>query len=285
MATQSPALEKLFDAWTQKHKENLSQEAPYFMTAEPPYGNFVRDGIINMDMWRKQKVRICFILNEAGGYEDTEAYPNGHDLTAEWNEKGSFTKFMFKLAVWTRAINDAFVAPVTYSKKQVVKTKDDLIRSIAIVNLKKSDGHKYQNYDLVNKFAMADAEEIRAELDLLKANIIICCGNFYSIYGRRPGEVANPGNAEGAETIESAPNLFAAPAPAPEPDPNEKRQRAFYFGELTPICKFTYAWDKRLIFNLWSPMQFNNPFTSNTINYYSVRGIVRSGLKAFGQRK
>ncbi len=272
MGTQSPALEKLFDAWAQKHKEKLSQEAPYFMTHEPPYGNFVRDGIINMDFWRKQKVRICFVLNEAGGYEDLEAYPEGHDLAAEWNEKGSFTKFMFKLAVWTRAINDAFVAPVTYSKKQIVAVKDDLIRSIAVVNLKKSDGHKRQDYNLIKNFAMEDAEEIRTELDMLKANIIICCGNFYSICGRRPEPVAP---AEGEEN----------PAPAPEPETNPKRERVFYFGELAPLSKFTFTWDKRLVFNLWTPAQFNNPFTSNTINYYAVRGIVRSALKAFGQKK
>lgn len=164
MATQTPALEKLFDEWAKKHAEKLSTAAPYEMTHEAPYGGFVRDGIINLENWKKQKVRICFVLNEAGGYDDLEKFPNGTDLTADWNERGSFSTFMFKLCVWTKAIQDAFMPPVTYVKKEVMSLRDELIRSIAIVNLKKSDGQRNSDYSLIKKFAMADAAELRQEL-------------------------------------------------------------------------------------------------------------------------
>ena len=255
MGNQSPALEKLFDEWAKKHAERLSPEAPYQMIHEPPYGGFVRDGIVNLDIWKKQKLRICFLMNEASGYTDLEKFPNGADVAAEWNEKGAFTKFMFKVAVWTKAINDAFAAPATYVKKEILPIKDDLIRSIAIVNLKKSDGQRQTDINDVQRFAINDAEEIRRELELIKANFIICCGNFGILRGQRPA-------AEG-----------------------KRRKSIFYLDELEYLCKFTYTWEKRLVFTLWTPAQFVGTMSSNTISYYAVREITRASFKALSQKK
>lgn len=263
MGHQPPALEKLFDEWAKKHEENLSKEAPYFMNHEEPYGKFIRDGIVNFDNWKKQKVRICFVLHEASGYTDLEKFPNGHDVAAEWNEKGSFSKFMFKLAVWTRAVNDAFApAPVTYVKKEVLAVNHDLIRSIAVVNLKKSDGQKRPTPDLVKNFAVTDAEEIRRELEIINANIILFCDNFFYAVGERPKP------EEGA------------PADAPPP----KRTSAIYTDEIKPIAKFAYTWNNKLLMRLWTPANFYGTLSSNTINYYALREIMRSALKVFGQK-
>lgn len=254
MGHQLPALEKLFDEWTQKHLKLLSMEEPYCLDHEPPYGGFVRDGVVNFDRWKKQKVRICFLLNEAGGYADLEKFPNGHDVANEWNAKGSFTKFMFKLAIWVQAINDAFIPPVTYVKKDIKPKKDDLIRSIAIVNVKKSDGQVKPDFNICNKFANADAEEIRKELEIIKANIIICCGNLQSLWGKRPTEETE--------------------------NPEDAKKWVFYKDELVRVSKFAYAWDKKLVLSMWTPAQFYGHLSSNTICYYAVREIVRAALKA-----
>lgn len=255
MATQTPALEKLFDEWAQKHAERVSTDAPYAMTHEAPYGGFVRDGIVNLESWKKQKVRICFVLNEAGGYDDLEKFPNGQDVTAVWNEKGAFSKFMFKIAVWTKAIKDAFVPPVTYVKKDVQKMGRELIQSIAVVNLKKSDGQRRSDFDLVKRFAQEDAEELKRELELVNPNIIICCETLKFMRGDRPE------------------------------DENAKRNFVFYNDELKHIAKLTYVWGSKLIFSLWTPANFVGTISSNTINYYAVREMCRASLKAFGSQK
>ena len=302
MGHQPPALEKLFDEWAKKHEENLSQEAPYFMDHEAPYGKFVRDGIVNFDNWKKQKVRICFVLHEASGYSDIAKYPNGHDVAAEWNEKGSFSKFMFKLAVWTKAVNDAFAAaPVTYVKKELLPISHDLIRSIAVVNIKKSDGQKRPNYSTVKNFAHVDYAELRRELEIINANIILFCDNYYFLVGKRPKP-----EAQGAEEA-PAPEIVVPPAPeivtpetlategiaaaeeAAAAEAQEKKSeimlpRAFYFDELKPVAKFAFAWNNKLCFQLWSPANFVGTLSSNTINYYAVREIVRAALKVFGQK-
>ena len=256
MASQTAALEKLFDEWARKHAEKVSTAEPYLMPEqETPYGGFIRDGIINLENWKKQKVRICFILNEAGGYNDLEKFPNGADLAADWNERGSFSTFMFKLAVWTKAIQDSFVAPITYNKQEVMKIRDELIRSIAIVNIKKTDGQKRSNFEILQRFASEDAEELKRELELVNPNIIICGENFRFLRGKRPEE-------EGA-----------------------KRDRVFYSDEIKQIAKLTYLWGSKLIFSLWTPANFVGTISSNTINYYAVREMCRASMKAFTQKK
>lgn len=314
MGNQPPALEKLFDEWAKKHEENLSTGAPYFMPHEAPYGGFVRDGIVNLDLWKKQKIRICFVLDEASGYADRERYPNGHDLAAEWNEKGSFSKFMFKIAVWTKAVNDAFVPVSTYSKKEVLAIKDDLIRSIAVVNMKKSDGQKLHNADQLRNFARVDAAELRRELEIINANVILFCNDYYFMCGKRPdpeaeakavpAEAAEAPVETPAETVEAAPpeivealeeeaaeTVEAAEGETKpkskskfknrEPKIIDNRPCAFNFDEFKNLAKFAYTWNNKVLLRLWTPANFIGTLKSNTINYYAVREVCRAAFKAF----
>ena len=258
MGSQTPALEKLFDEWAKKHAEQVSTAEPYLMPeSETPRGGFIRDGIINLENWKKQKVRICFILNEAGGYNDLEKFPNGADLAADWNERGSFSTFMFKLAIWTKAVQDAFAAPVTYHKQEIYKIRNELIRSIAVVNIKKTDGQKRSDFELLKRFAQQDAVELKRELELVNPNIIICGENFKFLRGARPEDWTE----------------------------DSVRTRVFYGDEVKRIAKFTYVWGSKLIFSFWTPANFIGTMSSNTINYYAVREVCRAGLKAFTQKK
>lgn len=330
MGSQLPALEQLFDEWSKKHKEKMSTGAPYFMPEqEEPYGGFVRDGIVNLESWKQQKVRICFILNEAGGRFDMVHYPDGSDLAAEWNEKGSFSKFMFKLSVWIKAIQDAFGQPITYKKSDVAKIRDDLIRSIAVINIKKSDGQRHTDFSVLQHFAIEDAEELRRELELVNPNIIICSENLKFLrepFTPKPpknGTEGEEGTAEISENSETAETDESVTVPATEnPDENGsaletevkskkrskkfdstesalvasfkpiflpryredgKRNYVFNTDELQHIAKFTYLWGNKLVFSMWTPANFMGTISSNTVNYYAVREVVRASLKAFGE--
>ena len=250
-----PELEKLLDEWTEKHSKLLSQEEPYSIDHEAPYGRFVRDGVVNMDEWKKQKLRVCMLLPEASGFEDLEKHPDTPDVAAEWNAKGSFTAMMLMLATWARAVQDSVLAPAPYPKKSIHKHKNELIRSIAVVNLKKSDGHLEINPDIVKKFARADAAEIRKELEIIKANVIIV-DQFYhaTLIGERPENE----------------------------EPDAPRKFVFYSDELVKGGSRVYKWGKnKLILMLWSPSQKFKPSSSKLINYYSVREICRAGIKSF----
>lgn len=291
MGSQPPALEKLFDEWAKKHAEKLSTDVPYCMPEqEKPYGGFVRDGIINLDSWKTQKVRICFLLNEAGGREGMEHYPDNFDLAAEWNERGSFSKFMFKLCVWTRAVQDAFGQPITYKKADIVKARDEIIRSIAVVNIKKSDGQRKSDFEVLQRFANEDADEIRRELEILNPNIIICCENMKFLREPLPyppkkkkaegEEVA----AENTENVEVAPAETVASAETETP-PASNLKYVFGIKDLQQISKFTYLWGSKLVFSLWTPANFFGTISSNTLNYYAIRGVVRAAMKAFSEKQ
>ena len=331
MGSQPPALEKLFDEWAKKHAEKLSTEAPYFMPEqEEPYSGFVRDGIINLESWKKQKVRICFILNEPGGRLGMDHYPDGFDLAAEWNERGSFSKFMFKLCVWTKAIQDAFVPPVTYKKSDVSNMRDELIRSIAVVNIKKSDGQRKSDFERLFNFAVEDAEELKRELEILNPNIIICGENLKFLrepYVPRPPK-KKPADAENSDTtvataesevtvesevavapaesettVESVEKsekrkhkdkedstesaLVAAFTPPVLPQFKEDGRRNYVFlsNEVKQISKFTYVWGSKLVFSMWTPANFTGTISSNTLNYYAIREVVRAALKAFSEKQ
>lgn len=257
MGYQPQKLEKLFDKWAEKHAKKLSTEAPYEIPHEAPYGKFVRDGIINPEKWAIQEPKICFVMPEAGGYDDTEKFPEGHDLAAEWNEKGSFTKLMFKMAVWIQAVNDAFFDPVPYVKKSIIDQRNDLIRSIAIVNLRKSDGQKVPQYKVVSNFAQEDATELRKEIELINPDVIICCNTFKTICKKRPED----------DTPEK---------------PKRKRSAVFYTDEIKKGAKCAYRWEDKLIMDFWHVAQFYYPMTMNNVNYYSIREFVRAGIASLG---
>lgn len=311
MGSQLPALEQLFDEWSKKHQEKLSTAAPYCMPEqEEPYGGFVRDGIVNLESWKKQKVRICFILNEAGGRNGMEHYPNDFDLAAEWNERGSFSKFMFKLSVWTKAIQDAFGQPITYKKSDVAKIRDELIRSIAVINIKKSDGQRRTDFEILQRFANEDADELRRELELVNPNIIICGENLRFLREPLPippnkkaklereaaaAAAANSDTtvapAENAETTTTEETVAATENATPEENATavpteiaegEKKNYVFKTNDLIHLSKFTYLWGNKLVFSMWTPANFMGTISSNTINYYAVREVVRAALKAFG---
>lgn len=256
MGYQNPKLEKLFDKWAEKHEKKLSMEEPYEMMHEPPYGKFVRDGIVNPDKWAIQEPKICFIMPEAGGYADVEAYPNGHDLAAQWKEKGCFTPLMFKFAIWVQAVYDAIFDPIPYVKKPIHDQRHDLIRAIAIVNVKKSDGQLAPDYRLTKRFAHEDATELRKEIELINPDVILCCSTFRYLVGKRP--------------------------PEEEGKVRRKRDFVFYKDELKEGSKDAYRWDDKLVMDFYHPAQIIYPMVKNTMQYYSVREFCRSGIATLG---
>ena len=254
MGYQPQKLEKLFDKWAEKHEKKLSAEEPYFIEHEPPYGKFIRDGIVNPDKWAIQEPKICFVMPEAGGYDDVEKYPNGHDLAAQWNEKGVFTKLMFKFAVWVQAVYDSFFDPVPYVKKSIVDQQNDLIRAVAIGNVKKSDGQKVPQLESVSKFAHEDATELRKEIELINPDVLLCCGTFRYLVG----------------------------TPSEEEKSKRKRNFVFYKEELAKGAKSAYKWKDKLIMDFWHPAQFYYPMTMNNVHYYTIREFCRAGIASLG---
>ena len=79
-----------------------------------------------------------------------------------------------KAAIWTQAIQDAFSGAVLYDPNHIREQERALIDSIAIVNVKKSNGTNTSSYNDLEKYAREDRPKLEQQLELLQPQVILC---------------------------------------------------------------------------------------------------------------
>lgn len=158
---QKQQLEELFKKW--KCKSNHDD-------------TFIEDGIVNLSAWIKQKPRVMFFLKEA--YTDE---PTGYDLAAALNNAGADfgrSQIWWRVAIWTQAIYDSIIPPQQYDERTIISKSDEIIRSISVINIKKSHGQKLSNNADLEKFLADDKAELTEELDIINPDVILCGNTF-----------------------------------------------------------------------------------------------------------
>lgn len=158
--TKSEQNSLLMDEWENKHiKKN--------------YKRFIRDGIVCEEKWETQKTpRVCFFLKEA--YTSDE---EGYDLAKALYVSKPWTMWK-KVAIWTQAIHNAFAGIGHEYDENALRSKEkEVIDSISIVNVKKSNGEHSSKDDDLKKYAEDDKEEIRKQLAIICPDIIVCGNN------------------------------------------------------------------------------------------------------------
>ena len=91
------------------------------------------------------------------------------------------------VAEWTYAIcNTTSKTIAKYEPKKINKNKHQPIKSIAVVNVKKSGGQSVSEWeDLVN-YVQKDKDYIKEEIEIIGPKIIVCgnnCSFLKNIYG------------------------------------------------------------------------------------------------------
>jgi hypothetical protein len=144
---------------------------------------FNYDGIVNEDIWnKKSNKRILFFLKEAYHKDEDEQYYKEqnnatYSLVEELNSCNPW-KMWRKVAVWTAAINNTDVnGALKYSEKDIRNMENDLIKNIAVVNVKKSNGKNISEYEDLKEYAKEDNVEIKTEIELIRPKIILCGNN------------------------------------------------------------------------------------------------------------
>lgn len=132
---------------------------------------FVKDGIVDDVVWKSQDKKILYILKEAyGSAEDW-------DLTERVLKKDSILSHPTWRSVveWTYGIWKTSAEEIaSYAPKEIHEIKDDLIRKIAVINLKKSDGKSCSDNLQIKQYAENDIELIKKQIELISPNIIVC---------------------------------------------------------------------------------------------------------------
>lgn len=157
---QANELALLMNSWESKHKDK-------------GYSRFIKDGIVCEHQWIAQKTpRICFFLKEA--YSANE---NGYNLTETLHNSNPWTMWK-KVAIWAQAIHNAFDGISEYNETELRSNEKEVIDSISVVNVKKSNGERNSDYDNLKKFALEDKIELKRELEIIKPDIIVCGNNI-----------------------------------------------------------------------------------------------------------
>jgi len=155
---QKQQLEELFDKWRKKPNHDET---------------FIADGIVNLSKWINQKPKVLFFLKEA--------YGGPFDLAATLNKAGADfgrSQIWWRAAIWTQAIYDSIIPPQQYDERTIISKSDEIIRSISVINIKKSHGQKLSNNADLEKFLADDKAELTEELDIINPDVILCGNTF-----------------------------------------------------------------------------------------------------------
>lgn len=179
---------ELFAKWKLKHIQKYGQTS------------FVSDGIVNLEKWfstNGKEEKIMFLLKEA--YDKSETPINWDE--AKWlnqekcMESCSYKPTCSKCEVTGTTFN--FIASVVYgiTENQTkhydswlgiephnyskYKTKRrDLLRKIAVVNIKKSNGKSSSKDDDIYYYTADDKELLIEQIKLINPTLIICGGTY-----------------------------------------------------------------------------------------------------------
>lgn len=140
---------------------------------------FNKDGIVDHETWKQQEIKILFILKETNDLQETNAYQG--DLRAFL--RGGATGVLWNnVARWSYGIQNSNegqidswgeLAEITQEKRA------QILRSIAVVNMKKSPGKASSDWKKIEEAVDKNKEQLKEQVALISPNVIICGGTKY----------------------------------------------------------------------------------------------------------
>ncbi len=172
-------LDILFEKWEKRHLEK-------------GYERFICDGIVDEKWWMQEQSvpKICFFLKEAR----TER-KEGYNLVKDLNEYEPW-KLWQKVAVWTQAIQLAFVGECSYDDNEIRMKAHEAVRQTAVVNVKKSNGLPGSTEDDLWHYVRADKDLLKKELEIINPDIIVCGYTFGMLCEVLEGEIEIEGTID-----------------------------------------------------------------------------------------
>lgn len=147
-----------------KQEKDLFEE----WKANRGYSSFMADGLFDERKWKKQSVKILYVLKEAN-------WENGNRDLCEYllSEKSpTYWKTWNNIVRWTQAIQ----CGGEYQREITKADKTKWLKKIAILNIKKVGGGARANNEQIREYGQRDAVYIKRQIELYQPDIIICCG-------------------------------------------------------------------------------------------------------------
>jgi len=149
--TKTNQLNNLFDQW-----ENSIQEYK---------GRFVKDEIIDEELYDKAKHKILFITKEPNNPEQEPG-----DFRDWWKNELIYT-FSYRIAEWSYGLLNDFP-----QYDEIWSTKDagqKAVQSVSLMNIKKSGGKGNSEYNEMMQHLSKNFEFLHQEIDIINPEIII----------------------------------------------------------------------------------------------------------------
>ena len=179
-------MEDLFKRWIEDRKcwFNIN-----FVKETSPNSNekigeiFVKDGIMNFEHYLDDNnPRILYIAKEAY----TSSSEKGKKMSDLADDVKSGVKGLFwsRLAEWTYGIQNTTKSEIYDFNRIDGNKKDEALKRVAIINLKKSDGKTETNMEELkkyfdnNKYKSEYINYLNEQINIIKPKIIVCCGTY-----------------------------------------------------------------------------------------------------------
>lgn len=181
MANLNEQIKALMSEWQKNHYDK-------------GYVNFISDGVVNSAEYQTASPKVCFFLKEAYSREDE----GGWNLT-EWLNNGAMTRMWGTVAEWVYGIQRTTKENMPLKPQLTDQEKTALLKTISVINVKKSNGNVQSDYSDLQRYADEDRDLLKAELDILKPNVIVCGNNsslLRMLYGatlQENGKVSSDG--------------------------------------------------------------------------------------------
>lgn len=142
--------ERLFDEWRQKRPD------------------LVADGVVDERIWLSRHPRILFVLKEANNFSgDLRDFLREGGRTQTWDSVARWVEGMRRLP------DTVFWADLSHIESRRL----EILRSIAVMNVKKSSGGHTSVSKELESAARQDSELLQKQFSLYEADITICCGS------------------------------------------------------------------------------------------------------------
>lgn len=134
--------------------------------------NFISDGAVNADTYQNCCPKIAFFLKEAYSRED-----NCNWSLTEWLNSGALTRMWSTVSEWTYGIRNTTETIIPPKPQLANEEKTKWLQTIAVVNVKKSNGESCSSYEDLLQYTKNDILYLKRELEILAPDIIVCGNN------------------------------------------------------------------------------------------------------------
>ncbi len=157
VAEYNSSINALFNDWIENQKDKG--------------GTFIKDGVISPNDWFAQDIRPLFLLKEAYGEGNTWNLVDLINNTSK-SAVGAFAAIPY----WTEAIFNTTKDKIEPFKgnSKYRKLGNDMLKKIAVVNVKKYNGKSSSQYNDILKYAEEDSAFLKREIEIIDPTIIIC---------------------------------------------------------------------------------------------------------------